>query len=174
MTKLINFALFQAGWFLAVILQTPWALLWAALFIALHIRFYNQVYRWQPLLIISALGLVIDVVWQWSSLIHFDGPGLYMPYWLMALWLIFPLTLQHSLSWLTGKPLLQAFFGVVGGGGSYWAGTRLGAATTDTLGISLVALLWGLWLPLFYWLLARLQQRSESATPPTRAQAPER
>ena len=74
MTKLINFALFQAGWFLAVILQTPWALLWAALFIAVHIRFYSQVYRWQPLLIISALGLVIDVVWQWSSLIHFDGP----------------------------------------------------------------------------------------------------
>ena len=165
MAKLVNFALFQAGWFLAVILQTPWALLWAGLFVALHIRFFTQLHRWQPLRLVSALGLAIDLVWQWSGLIHFDGPGLYMPYWLIALWLIFPLTLQHSLSWLTGKPLLQAFFGVIGGGGSYWAGTRLGAATTDTLGISLVALMWGLWLPLFYWLLERLKHWRRAVPP---------
>jgi len=169
MAKLINFALFQAGWLLAVFLQTPWALLWATLFIAVHIRFYSQIERWQPLIVISLVGFTIDLLWQWSGIIHFDGPGLYMPYWLMALWLIFPLTLQHSLSWLTGRPLLQSFFGVLGGGGSYWAGTRLGAATTDTLGISLVALTWALWLPLFYYLLDWQKQRLRTTAAPDRA-----
>lgn len=152
-STLANFALFQSGWFLAVLLQTPWALVWAAIFIVIHSWFYASSQERKALLLIILLGLLIDFIWQLTPFIHYLGDGFGLPYWLFGLWLMFPLTLNHSLSWLKGRTLLQIIFGVIGGGGSYVAGTRLGAAEAPVWGLAVVALAWGIWLPMFYRIL---------------------
>lgn len=166
MAKLANFALFQAGWFLAVILQTPWALVWALMFMTIHYRYFvKDASELKVLLIISLVGVCIDTLWQLSPAISYIGEGIVIPYWLVALWLIFPLTLNVSLAWLAKNRLLQVVFGLIGGGGSYLTGAKFGAADFQWWGLALIALAWSAWLPLFYFLLSTpsLRRRTESA-----------
>lgn len=153
MAKLANIVLFQFGWYFSVILQTPYALLWAAGFMLVHYRFFSKLSELKQLLPVTLVGLCIDTAWHFSPAITFQGPGFVIPFWLMGLWIIFPMTLNHSLSWLKGRIPLQAILGAVGGGGSYVAGAALGAAEGSTLGLLIVAAFWALWLPLIYlWL----------------------
>lgn len=153
MAKIANIVLFQFGWYFSVILQTPFALLWAAGFMIVHYGYFSKLSELRQLLPITLVGLLIDTAWHFSPAITFQGPGFIIPYWLMGLWIIFPMTLNHSLSWLKGKLWLQAVLGAVGGGGSYIAGAALGAAEGGTVGLFVVAACWALWLPLFYlWL----------------------
>ncbi|MDX1342252.1 MAG: DUF2878 domain-containing protein [Reinekea sp.] len=155
MDKIANYALFQIGWFLAVLFQSPWSLLWALMFVVVHtFAFKHRNETWQ-LLPVMLLGLSVDLIWHLSPFIEYLGPGFIVPTWIIALWIIFPLTLNHSLGWLKGRLTLQVLFGILGGGGSYVAGTKLGAADATPLGLLLVAGAWGLWLPLFYWIIGR-------------------
>lgn len=161
--KITNFALFQCGWLLAVIMQTPWALLWALSFLLIHLKFFAKDGEFIKLLPIMLIGLGVDLIWHLSPVIHYNGVGFIMPFWIIALWIIFPLTLTHSLSWLEGRRLLQIVLGVIGGGGSYVAGTRLGAATVEWWGLAIVASAWAIWLPLFYFLIDK-KQTSKTST----------
>ena len=52
------------------------------------------------------------------------------PYWMVALWGAFATTLNHSLRWLTRRPVFAALFGAVGGPIAYSAGVQLGALET--------------------------------------------
>lgn len=149
--KLIaNYAGFQIGWFLLVLTRSPWALLWVLGFMLLHSRWLGTRREWLRMGALMGLGLVIDTLWQLSPWVHFNGTGWPVPAWLAGLWLMFPLTLNHSLNWLKGHPALQILLGAIGGGGSYLAGAGLGAATLTGPAYLLIPLSWGLWLPLFY------------------------
>ena len=45
------------------------------------------------------------------------------------LWMIFAMTLNHSLAWLSQKIYISIFFGAIGGPLAYVAGEKLGAIT---------------------------------------------
>lgn len=145
-----NYLVFQLGWFLLVLTQSPWALIWALAFVAIHLRWMAAPKEWLSAGAVMVLGLAIDTAWQHSPWVQFNGTGWPLPLWLAGLWLMFPLTLNHSLGWLRSKPLLQVLFGVFGGGGSYIAGAQLGAAHLEPQAYWLLPLSWGLLLPLFY------------------------
>jgi hypothetical protein len=49
------------------------------------------------------------------------------PLWMAALWMNFASTLDYSLAWMQGKPVLAAVFGGVGGPLAFVAGEQLGA-----------------------------------------------
>ncbi|MFG1496696.1 DUF2878 domain-containing protein [Saccharospirillum sp. HFRX-1] len=149
--QLFNYAGFQAGWFLLVLTRSPWALLWVAVFLLCHYRWLAQPGEWRQVLPIMIFGATIDLLWHLSPWVEFTGAGWPMPLWLIGLWLMFPLTLNHSLAWLADRPLLQIFGGIFGAGGSYLGGAALGAADISGPAWWLVPLGWGLWLPLFYY-----------------------
>ncbi|WP_196157640.1 DUF2878 domain-containing protein [Reinekea sp. G2M2-21] len=159
MDKIANYALFQIGWFLAVLFQSPWSLLWALMFVGVHAFAFNHRKETWQLLPVMLIGLSIDLIWHLSPFIEYLGLGFVVPTWIIALWMIFPLTLNHSLAWLKGRLTLQVLFGILGGGGSYVAGTKLGAANATPLGLLLVASAWGLWLPFFYWIIDRPRRK---------------
>lgn len=148
--QLFNYAGFQAGWFLLVLTRSPWALLWVLAFLACHALWVARPGEWQRVLPIMLGGLAIDLLWQLSPWVTFIGTGWPLPLWLFGLWLMFPLTLNHSLAWLDGRPLLQVLGGVFGAGGSYLGGAALGAAEVSGPALVLMPLGWALWLPLFY------------------------
>ncbi|MEX1214290.1 DUF2878 domain-containing protein [Saccharospirillum sp.] len=151
-----NYAGFQIGWFLLVLTQSAWAIFWALGFAVVHALLEGNRREWQATLPIMVFGLLTDLLWHLSQAVQFHGTGQPVPLWLVGLWLMFPLTLNHSLAWLKGRLSLQVILGVFGGGGSYVAGAQFGAATLTPFGLIAVPLAWGLWLPLFYWWIDRL------------------
>src|SRR5690606_8376185 len=106
------------------------------------------------ILAVALLGSAIDSVVMFLGAFSFPyGSSFFAislwpyPIWMSALWLAFATTLNHSLSWLSGRYLLAAIFGAVGGPLCYYAGEKLGAITLHKpLGYSLglLAIAWAI------------------------------
>lgn len=135
-TTLVNFVLFQAGWFTCVLGAAAGHPLPAAAAglvpVALHLALVRQPRREAQLLLASLLlGLCIDSVHLHTGALRFADAGpfpLLPPFWLLVLWLQFATSLHYALAWLSGRPLVALAFGAIGGPLAYWAGVRLGAA----------------------------------------------
>ena len=77
-------------------------------------------------------GFFFDGLIQYNNLILYNNPGWpypLTPLWIIILWVMFAMTLNHSLSWLKGRVLLATLFGAIGGPLAYIAGEKLGAIT---------------------------------------------
>ena len=108
-----------------------------------------------------ALGTVVDSALLAGELIRYTSgqwlPGL-PPLWMVSLWGLLATTLNVSMGWLRGRPLLAAALGAVAGPLSYAAGVRLGAAqfTDQTAALLALALAWAVAMPLMMGLAQRL------------------
>ncbi len=155
---LVNFVLFQIGWFACVIgagRGAPVAgTVLALLIVAAHVmRAARPVEEMKLIGVALALGLVWDSAlastgWiRFASGMIFDGVA---PPWILALWALFATTLNASLGWLKGRTVVAALLGAVAGPLSYWAGARLGAIEFDAWTPALCALAvgWGAMTPL--------------------------
>lgn len=158
-TRLLNFALFQTGWF-ACVLGGASGRVWlgASLglaFVFTHLALVPDRGREARLLAFAlVLGLVVDSVHALTgALVFFGGsviPGL-APLWILVLWMQLASTLRFSLSWLAGRYALAGLLGAGAGAGAYAAGVRLGAAGLGPDYIPALAQIgagWGLALPL--------------------------
>jgi len=158
MPALINFAAFQIGWFSSVIgaaKQMPWLGPVALLVVlAIHLR---QARRPEAeLTLIVACGLVgmffdsILVAFNWVSYPSGQFSEFLAPYWIVTMWMLFGTTLNLSMGWLKGRPLLAAFFGAFGGPTSYIAGQKLGGIVFVDYYAALIALAigWAVFMPL--------------------------
>ena len=114
-------------------------------------------------LIAAAIGFALDSLWTMSGLMRFATPvpsPLFAPVWIVALWVGFALTLNHSLAALKSRLALAAALGAIGGPLAYaiaahaWSAVDLGAAP----GASLLALAfgWAVATPLLMHFAARL------------------
>ena len=106
------------------------------------------------------LGLVVDSVLLATGWLSYPNgqwiPGL-APYWIVAMWGLFATTLNVSMAWLRGRPVLAVLMGAVGGPLSYLAGEKLGAIelVPPLPALAALALAWALAMPL----LMRLAER---------------
>ena len=164
--KLANFLMFQAGWLACVLGAArgqPW--LGPATVIpilAIHLSWARRPRQEAVLLAICGLaGLLFDASLLATTWVGYPGgwwlPGL-APYWMLFMWLIFGATLNLSMSWIRGRPLLAALIGAIGGPLAYLAGARLGGITfvETTQALTALAIGWALVLPLFSQLAKRL------------------
>lgn len=160
--KIINFVLFQAGWFACVLLgatpQHGFGTLVVALVIALHLA--SSPRRGPELRLILA-ALAIGVVWEnLLALGHLtvypsgQPGGDLAPVWIVMMWGLLATTLNVSLSWLRGRLLLSGLFGAIGGPLAFLAGARLGAVIFPDPFASLLVLAmgWALLMPLLIYL----------------------
>ena len=164
MSKLWNFLLFQAGWFACVLgaahQQVLWAVTGSLAYIAIHIwRSSSPKQEFSLLFKVLIYGVLTDTLLMYLGLLDFHDAWpspLLSPIWMWALWLLVASTLNGSLSWLRGKPVLGAVLGAICGPFSYEAGVRMGAASWgpdgQILALSLVGVVWAVAMPLFlYW-----------------------
>lgn len=148
MNVLINFIAFQFGWFSSVLggaKQLPWAGPVAVLaIVALHL--YRSDRPQAELKLIFACGLLGTV---FDSLLVAAGwvgypSGMFSavmaPYWIIAMWMLFATTLNISMGWMKGRPLLAAATGLVAGPLTYVAGHKLGGIEFANQTAALVAL----------------------------------
>ena len=148
MQKIINFVLFQIGWF-ACVIGAAKQMRWLGVIVVLAIITWHLSQAKQPklelilLLVAVIIGGIYDQLMQSSSLLAYQAHGWsesIVPAWILALWAVFVTTLNVSLRWMRGKWLVAILFGAIGGPLAYLGAARLGAVNLDNLPLSYVAL----------------------------------
>jgi hypothetical protein len=169
--NLLNFVLFQIGWFACVLSGAagwPWlGALLAVAIIAWHV--WRAPLRATELKLIG-FAVVIGTVWDsllvWQNWLSYPSGMLLSyaaPYWIVILWALFATTLNVSLRWLKGRRVYALVFGAIGGPLAYFAGQRLGAVHFVEVRDALLALTvgWALLTPV----LLSLSQRYDGYPP---------
>ncbi len=74
------------------------------------------------------------------------------------MWMLFATTLNVSMRWLRGKPVLAAAFGFFGGPAAYLAGQKLGGIVLveQTTALAALAIGWACMMPVLMWLSENL------------------
>lgn len=132
MKSLTNLIGFQIVWFVAVTgAGRGWwwpGVVAMLVFAAVH-WLGRPTVRGDGLLALIALvtGGVIDSLLAQRGLVTYAAPfpdPAWAPVWILALWVAFALTLNHSLRWLSRRPRLAALIGALAGPLSYWSAGR--------------------------------------------------
>lgn len=161
--KVVNYLLFQVGWFVTVLSAAHgmvWlAGAWCALVLAVHFGWVLPGRRRREALLIATAvlaGAVADSAIAFAGLLAFESawpiPWI-EPLWMMMLWVNFTTTVNASMAWLRGRWAVAVAFGAVGGPLAYWAGEKLGAMMLGEplwLAYAALAVAWGALLPLLY------------------------
>ena len=99
-------------------------------------------------------GFAIDSLWVQAGLMRFVQPVPYAgfaPVWIVALWMGFALTLNHSMAAFKGRPWIAALFGLLGGPLAYLVAQHAWHAVTlaepTWLPVLALALAWGALTP---------------------------
>lgn len=166
--------LFYAGWF-ATILGAGAGLGWigpvAAVAIGtVHLALSGaRAAEVRLLAIATTMGLVVDSALRWSGFVDYALAPRYPPLappWIIALWLLLATTIRPALGFLSGRPLLAAVLGAVGGAASYAAGARFHAVSFPRgygPAMSALAVVWAVAMPLLVW-SGGLSSRRQRAT----------
>ena len=163
-----NILLFQTGWFACVLgAAHGYALegsLVALAIVAAHIALAARPGREFALVAAAAAtGAVADSLLASSGWLRYDAGVLLegtAPYWIVAMWALFAITLNVSMRARRDRLWLGALLGLVGGPAAYYAGANLGALTLVQLLPALAALaaVWALATPLLLSLALRLER----------------
>lgn len=154
--NIVNFVLFQIGWFACVVYPGMAAVGLVVVFLGLHMALVSQK-RFTELQFIGfgvVLGSLMDTLWFRTDVLSLVGNEdvLIAPPWLVAIWVIFMTTLCHSLNWVGQKKWLPWVLAPFAGPFAYWSASKLGIVTLPDLWISLAAMAVG-WMLLFPLLL---------------------
>ena len=169
-SKIINALLYQLGWF-SCLLGAAWGYplsgaFCALLLIGVHLVLAESRKPELYLMVCACLlGVVLDTAQQSAGVFTFKiDPAwpLWLPPWIFVIWAQFATLFRYALFWLTGRYLLAAFLGLVGGPFAYWGGARLGAAQMGGdlfSSLASLAVIWALVVPGLVWLSGRLEPR---------------
>ncbi len=156
--NIINFVLFQIGWFACVLggagQQPLLGVLIASAIITYHLwRAQQPRYEINLMLIAMLIGVIWDSLLVRFGLLDYSAGMLLpntAPYWIVVLWALFATTLNLSLRWLKGKIGLAVVLGAIAGPLAYYAGARLGAVEFVSINHAFLALAtgWAIFTPL--------------------------
>lgn len=153
--NILNFCLFQVGWFACVLYPDRNGPLLVLALLFVHFAFVSrQRYTELQFIALGTLaGSLLDGLWLHLGILD-DSRGaiLITPPWLVATWAIFMTTLSHSLNWISRTNWLVFMFPPVAGPFAYWSASQLGIIQLPELVPSLLALALG-WLVVFPLLL---------------------
>lgn len=164
--KLINFALYQSAWFVCILLAAGGRPIAAAAVtftaVALHLALARRtLVELRLVLAAGAIGLVVDSLNVALGLYSFADDGLapwLAPAWIVAMWMLFAMTLRSCMGWIKSSLPLAAVVGLVGGPLSFLVGERFGAVTfadPRPIGLLVLGLAWASTLPVLSWLAER-------------------
>ncbi|MDJ0881576.1 MAG: DUF2878 domain-containing protein [Gammaproteobacteria bacterium] len=172
---IINFVLFQLGWF-ACVLGGAWNLPWLGTVSVMAILAYHLSTADDRLNESSLIGIAVLLGFVWDSILVATGLLTYQsgmfhselaPHWIIAMWALFASTLNVSLSWLKDRYFVALIFGAAGGPLAYYAGLKLGAVDMPNQFLALTALGfgWAVIMPFLMWASMRFNGFKTSSTP---------
>ena len=133
--RLINYALYQLGWFACVLggaWRRPWTgFLVAVILIGVHLALSRErSIEGRLIVLAAAVGAVVEIVQIASGTYRFTSGTVaeaLPPPWLLAMWAQFATTFRFSLRSVVTRPVPAMLFGAAGGPIAFLAGERLGA-----------------------------------------------
>ncbi|CAM3716401.1 DUF2878 domain-containing protein [Parendozoicomonas haliclonae] len=150
--KLINFILFQVGWFACVLGGNTIALATTIAILAVHLTVVTSWKKERELLVVTLLvGSAIDSFLGNLNILQFPGDSRVLPLWLACLWVLFGTTLRHSMDWTGTHKLLGSLGGMIAGPLSYLAGSKLSdisLAQPQWQTLLILAVIWALVIPM--------------------------
>jgi hypothetical protein len=166
-TQLVNYGLYQVGWFGCVLggaSHHPWiGFLIAAILCGVHLTLsVERSLEARLVVFATAVGALVEMgqiaagTYRFTSGTVIDGLP---PPWLLAMWAQFATTFRFSLRAVITRPARAALFGAAGGPIAFLAGERLGAVTLLpplTHGLLRLSLSWAIALAVFSVLVRRL------------------
>ncbi len=173
MTRFVNFALYQTGWF-ACVLGAAWQLPWIGCGIALAligIHFWLAADRGTEIRIAIAaafVGFAVDSGQLWIGSFRFPHGSIVEwlpPPWMTLLWMQFATTFRYSMKWLSQRYLRASLFGLLGAPAAFFAGERLGAIdflAPRALHFVILAVVWAIAVPLLIWISDRRTGSSDA------------
>ena len=173
MNLLINITAFKLGWLSSVVggaQQIPWlGPLVVFVAVAIHLaRAERPSSEFMLLVSCGLIGAVFDSVLVAAGWVTFPS-GMVSestaPYWIVTMWMLFGTTINLSMRWMRGRPLLAAAFGFVGGPLAYIAGHKIGGIefVDQTAALAMLAIGWAVIMPLLMHLGERLDGISPEA-----------
>ncbi len=159
-TPLINYALYQAGWFACVLggaSHRPWTgFLIAMILIGVHLTLsLDRSLEARLVVFVTAVGAVVEIVQIAAGTYRFTAGTVndaLPPPWLLAMWAQFATTFRFSLRGVITRPVFAVLFGAVGGPIAFLAGARLGAVILLpplTHGLLRLSISWAIALAVF-------------------------
>ena len=172
-TRLINYSLYQAGWFACVLgaaSHRPWTgFLIAASLVGGHLALSRERSLDARLLVLTTVvGAVVEMVQIAAGTYRFTSGTVIdalPPPWLLAMWAQFATTLRFSLRGVITRPVSAALFGAAGGPIAFLAGERLGAVTLLpplTHGLLRLSLSWTIALVIFSAIVGRVTPEQDA------------
>ena len=163
---IINFLIFQAGWFITVYSAAsglPWyGPLFTLSWLIVHLTFFTErrIAEVNILIFAAILGYVFDSVQVYMSTFSFPTHtvlGSPSTLWMVALWINLAATLNLSLKWLEGRYVLAALLGFIGGPAAYYGGSKFGAIyLPEAWSLLAIATQWMIAMPLLFWVKQRI------------------
>ena len=171
MNLLINVAAFKLGWLSSVVggaQQIPWlGPVVVLIAVAVHLARAERP-RAELMLILSCglIGAVFDSALVAAGWVTFPSgmvSDVTAPYWIVTMWMLFGTTINLSMRWMRGRPLLASAFGLVGGPLAYLAGHKIGGIVfvDQAAAIAMLAVGWAIIMPL----LMQLGERLDGVSP---------
>lgn len=154
-SSLLNYFLYQAGWFACVLgaaARWPWSgFLVAATLLAVHLVLSaerrRELYR---IALAVTMGVLVEGLHLTAGTYRFTSGtivALLPPPWLLVMWAQMATTFDFSMRPVITRPAAAALFGAVGGPLAFLAGERLGAITLHrplAPGLALLAISWAI------------------------------
>jgi len=123
--------------------------------------------------LVLAIGLLADSAWIALGWLDYSAPWPspdFAPAWIVAIWLAFALTLNHSLAFLKRRHALASLLGAIGGPLAYWlAAEGFGAVHFDAPVLTVLiglGIAWALLVPVLMRLADDAQVRETDAVAP--------
>lgn len=174
MNLLINVAAFKLGWLSSVFggaQQLPWlGPVVVLIVVGLHLaRAQRPGSELMLILSCGLIGAVFDSVLVAAGWVTFPSgmfSDMMAPYWIVTMWMLFGTTINMSMRWMRGRPLLASAFGFVGGPLAYIAGHKIGGIVfvDQTAAIAMLAIGWAVIMPLLIHLGERLDGVSSQSS----------
>ena len=135
--QLVNYALYQIGWFACVLggaSHRPWTgCLIALILIGVHLALsVERALDVRLVVLAAAIGGIVEMLQIAAGTYRFTSGTVIdalPPPWLLAMWAQFATTLRFSLRSVVTRPVPAMLFGAAGGPLAFLAGERLGAVT---------------------------------------------
>ncbi len=171
--KIANALGYQAVWFATLISVSKgnfwFGFLSSVVFAVLMLCFGgNTKHDFRVATIGLILGVSIDTLFASSGWIEYAQAWSSIniaPLWIIALWLSFSFTLNHSMSFLRKNYLMAAVFGFVGGPLAYWCADRvfdvISYGTSTGLVMLALGVCWGLVIPAIFYIDKRISMHDK-------------
>lgn len=113
-------------------IERPWLGIAACLVFAVVQLYFSRTRTGDVFAMLTAfvVGFVLDGLWAAGGWVTYasPSPALFAPAWILALWVAFAMTFNHSLRWMRGRLWLAALGGAIGGPLAYWGAERVFSA----------------------------------------------